>query len=459
MVLAGELSRLCLICIAIVEFALSAPTAAGAVLAPKALRVSSLRTIPLSRASWFWSSAPLYDMGDTLAPATPVPATLAEHAQASWYDPPRDPSTRFAIERDLNPVLTAEDGGGDLHNVLEMNLQPPTGQSGLTASNWAGLTQSLSTVGYDFSSLRYLEIWVNDFTPNHALTQAKLHIDLGQVSEDAFWNPSSPPNGRLDTEDKNGDGRLDINSVDNLTDEDTGLDGLHDSEEPGYTGPGSDPNHDDYAYDRNNAGDYSRINGTERNGTGDPNARVDTEDLDRDGYLDTQNDYFEATIDLADTNYVAIDVPRDYANNPDVVGTIRADNGWRLFRIPVSGTAVQERELRELGLRPACPALAERHGGFGDDPNRRNRSCGSGLQPVVVGCSVPHLPESGQRRGDVFDSAATSWARSTPALRSPGSPRQRVVRRIHAGGIADAHLGGQGCQRAQGSVRPVSLPA
>ncbi len=146
MVLAGELSRLCLICIAIVEFALSAPTAAGAVLAPKALRVSSLRTIPLSRASWFWSSAPLYDMGDTLAPATPVPATLAEHAQASWYDPPRDPSTRFAIERDLNPVLTAEDGGGDLHNVLEMNLQPPTGQSGLTASNWAGLTQSLSTV-------------------------------------------------------------------------------------------------------------------------------------------------------------------------------------------------------------------------------------------------------------------------------------------------------------------------
>ena len=273
-------------------------------------------------------------------PTTPVPVTVAEHAQATWYNPPRDPSTRYAIERDLNPILTDEEGGGDLHSVLEVSFQPPTGQSGLTASNWAGLTQSLSTVDRDFSSLRYLEIWVNDFTPNHALTQAKLHIDLGQVSEDAFWDPSNPPNGRLDTEDKNGDGRLDINSSNNTIDEDTGLDGIHDVDEPGYNPPlDVDPNHDDYAYDRNNAGDYSRINNTERNAIGDPNARVDTEDLDRDGYLGTQNNYFEATIDLADTNYVAIDVPRDYANNPDVVGSIRADNGWRLFRIPMSGAA------------------------------------------------------------------------------------------------------------------------
>ena len=294
----------------------------------------------LSRTQWFWSSTPEFDTGDSLSPTTPVPNDVADHSIVSWYNPPKtDPDvTHYAIERDLKPILKDEEGGGDLHNVLEMNFQPPSGQSGLVQPNWGGVTQSLGVVGQDFSKLSYLEIWVNDFTPDHALTQGKLHIDFGTVSEDAFWDPNNPPNGTLDTEDKSNDGRLDINSDNKAIDEDTGLDGIHDVDETGYNPPlNVDPNRDDYGYNREGRPeDYSRINNTEGNATGDPNARPDTEDLNRDSYLDRTNNYFEATVDLSESTFVAIDVPRDYAHDPAVVGSIKPSNGWRLFRIPLN---------------------------------------------------------------------------------------------------------------------------
>ena len=91
--------RLSLISIVSAGLALTPQTAAAASLSlPHA---SSSRTIPLSRMSWFWGSAPLYDTADTLVPGAPVSVTVAEHAQVAWYNPPRDPSARYAIERDL----------------------------------------------------------------------------------------------------------------------------------------------------------------------------------------------------------------------------------------------------------------------------------------------------------------------------------------------------------------------
>src|SRR5439155_19956692 len=155
-----------------------------------------------------------------------------------------------------------------------------------------------------------------------------LHIDFGRVSEDALWERNALPNDRLDTEDKNGDTKLD-------KDEDTGLDGLHNEQEPGFTGA-NDPNGDDYHYTTGSP-DYSGINGTENNSKDDPNGRPDTEDLNLDGHLDKDNDYFEATVDLSDTTYVAVDVARDYPGHPVV--TKNPNNGWRLFRIPLDGPA------------------------------------------------------------------------------------------------------------------------
>jgi len=188
------------------------------------------------------------------------------------------------------------------------------------------VTQPLSRTGQDLSRTRFIEIWVNDKTDIHTQTHGKLHIDFGRVSEDAFWQTDSLPNGRLDTEDRNCDTKLDDG-------EDTGLDGVFNKDEAGYTGAaGNDPRGDDYHYDPNNPTDYSGINGTELN------ARVDTEDLDLNCRLDTVNSYFEATVDLSDAAYVAVDVARDYAGTPVVIAA-QHTNGWRLFRIPLDSPA------------------------------------------------------------------------------------------------------------------------
>ena len=290
-------------------------------------------TIGLSRTQWFWSSTPLSDMGDS-ATATPVPIlpAVATHSLLQWYN------ARGVKEHDLKPILKNEEGGDAERTVLEMNVLLPRHEQIMGPEDWTGVTQSISTAGQDFSRLKYVEIWVNDFTPDHALTPGKLHIDFGRVSEDAFWNPDTIPNGQLDTEDTNGDGKLDRGETSDVPFEDTGLDHLRDPQEPGYdpdTNP--DPDGDDYHFDSGAAKlEYSGINGTEGNGEGLPNARPDTEDLNRDGYGNFQNDYFSATIDLSDSTYVAVDVRRDYAGEslPDNV-VIAPDNGWRMFRIPL----------------------------------------------------------------------------------------------------------------------------
>lgn len=273
-------------------------------------------SLPLARSAWIWSSVPVGQ-----------DASLLSHARLEWYN------ARHVRERDLRPDLHSYEGGDNERQVLELKVKPPVGEATLGSEDWTGVALPLSGVGPDLTKVQYIEIWINDFTPDHSTTPGTLKVDLGRVSEDSFWDPNNLPNGRLDTEDKNRDGRLD--GVSQLFGEDTGLDGLFDEEEPGYdpsTNP--DPNGDDYAYTFD-SGDYSRINNFEQNGGDDPSARPDTEDLNRNGIADLDNAYFEATIDLSDTQYVAVDVPQAYAGNPDV----KPDNGWRLFRIPASESA------------------------------------------------------------------------------------------------------------------------
>ena len=299
-------------------------------------------TIGLGRLSWFWSSVPVnrrkpLKFGSTPADSaiTAVSSALTDHAGLEWFNPRPDGPTA-SQEWDLKPVLKESEGGDNNHQVLEFNVKVPPGATAMDDADWTGITQSLSTVGQDFSRVRFVELWVNDFTVRHDSTKAYLHLSLGRVSEDAFWDPINFPNNRLDTEDRNFDGKLDLGSGENDPNfEDTGLDGIVNKNEPGYdaaTNP--DPNQDNYNYDvRNNPDDFSTINRFERNGLGEANARPDTEDLNRNTIPDFSNNYFEASIDLADTQFVAIDVPVLYAGNSNV----KADNGWRLFRIPITG--------------------------------------------------------------------------------------------------------------------------
>lgn len=303
-------------------------------------------TVGLGRLSWMWSSVPVnrreparYDsLGDSTftPPITPVSSLVTDHAGLEWFNPRPDAPTA-AQEWDLKPILKKDaEGGENNHQVLELNVKAPNDTTAIDAADWTGITQSLSTVGQDFSRVRFVEIWVNDFTARHDSTKALLHMSLGRISEDAFWSRTEPPNLKLDSEDKNFDGRLDLgNGEDDPNFEDTGLDGVLSKNEPLYDAVANpDPNQDDYTYDvRSNADDFSTINNFERNGGGEANARPDTEDLNRNTIEDFNNNYFEATIDLADTQFVAIDVPVVYAGHENV----DANNGWRLFRIPVTG--------------------------------------------------------------------------------------------------------------------------
>ncbi|MDI6808986.1 MAG: cell surface protein SprA [Candidatus Eisenbacteria bacterium] len=262
----------------------------------------------VSRYGWFHSSVP-----------PRVPSNIEKVARLAWYNPPT-----AVKDRDLRPQLRPEEGDNPIA-VLEFHLLPRLG--GIDPQ-WAGVTQIISRGGEDLTKAQFLEVWVNDFSPldRASLVGKKLHIDLGSVSEDAVWRPDSLPNAKLDTEEKRvPDGILDA-------DEDTGLDGVFtkDEREIWKYGTADDPHGDDYP---TGTIDYWKINGTEGN------QRLDTEDLNLNGYLDTGENFFEFSIDLGDPEkYVKTDVYRDFHSQyPSVVGP---ENGWRLFQIPISPEAV-----------------------------------------------------------------------------------------------------------------------
>lgn len=172
-----------------------------------------------------------------------------------------------------------------------------------------GVMRPFSYGSYDQTRARFLELWVRG-------DGAKLHIDLGQISEDI------DSDGILDTEDKLSEGQRDGILDDN---EDTGLDGMFNSQEKDNFPDLDDPSGDNWSYsdktgERNK---YTQINGTEGN-RDDPDRgkRPDTEDINYNGSLDQANNYFEFTVDLSadtttDSNYVK--------------GTYH--NGWRLYRL------------------------------------------------------------------------------------------------------------------------------
>ncbi|MDZ7262295.1 MAG: cell surface protein SprA, partial [candidate division KSB1 bacterium] len=237
-----------------------------------------------------------------------------------WYNPYRQvPIKEIWPGRDVNPNVPQ-----GVH-VLVLEFTPADSSAGLfpfpPENSWAGLQRYLSAGYADQSESKFLEVWVKG-------DHGTLHIDLGQISEDVI------PNGKLDTEDKL------VNQIRNgILDagEDVGLDGM----------PGRDPDdfwdifplkapnglrdwgeplsYDDWHY-TGASEEYSHINGTEGNERDGDAVRVpDTEDINGNGGLDTQNDYFEYSFSLdknsPDTIYIAGGKGNPY--------------GWRLYRLPL----------------------------------------------------------------------------------------------------------------------------
>jgi hypothetical protein len=280
-------------------------------------------SLDLSRLRWFYSSYPSGLVQDVLLKGA-----------IQWYNPREERRVRAD---DLQPELTSVEAD-DAVESIEIDFDPRNGSS----ESWAGLTQSVSSAGADFSRKQYLEFWVNDeFTDTEGQQwfyrdiqnnpdSATIYIDVGTISEDAMWSINALPNFQLDTEDQNGDQQLDDSD---FLDEDTGLDGIFSANEEGPIQTGvsseSDPNGDDYDFepdwDDRRADKFARINGTEEND------RLDSEDLDRDGILATSNHYYQYKINLADPHSKFL---------VDEVTEVGLPTGWRRYRIPVRGAAV-----------------------------------------------------------------------------------------------------------------------
>jgi len=246
-------------------------------------------SLEIRRTIWHLSSAP-------------PDKTQENRGRLIWYNPYDKVPVR---EIWPNKEVAAEESKT---NVLVLSLADTSGFHGTNA--WGGVMRYIPSGYQDQSTAKFFEVWVRG-------EEGKVHFNFGSVNEDINGNDI------LDSEDKpiNGirDGIL-------TTEEDIGIDGLPDSLEPGYNGS-NDPNSDNWAWNSDNPYDYSKINGTEGNAR-DPEGgnKPDTEDLSGNDFLDTYNNYYEFTIDLASDEF---EVPGTRAY---IEGT---DEKWRMYRIPI----------------------------------------------------------------------------------------------------------------------------
>ncbi len=224
-------------------------------------------------------------------PASPPSGYSWEDTRLLWWYV----KDREVLEEDILPAAEPGPGEGFI-SVLEVDVREFRHTPLDEARGWAGIQCLLSETGEDLSMYEFLEIWLRQKQGE----AGRIHIDVGAVSEDFYrpWRADS-----LHTEDKDGDGEL--SAVEN-----TGYDGVPD----GYIG--DDP-YDNYGYDPADPDSvrYARINGTEQ----DPSQAPDTEDMDKDGILDTEEVHFRFSLDIPDTAY-----------------RVHSAGEWAIYRIPLA---------------------------------------------------------------------------------------------------------------------------
>ncbi len=235
-----------------------------------------------NRTNWHFGSVP--DTKDT-----------SDLGMIYWYSP-----NDWFRKGDLNPNLP-ENERDDNIQVMSFVIDPQNDDP----NSYVSVQQCFSTTGMDFSEFRFLEIWVYG-------DRGSVHFDLGyNIPEDIARRTGNNDtiagyNNKLNTEDLNSNGILEQN-------EDVGLDNI----------AGLDANHvhgdewnDDYPSNVQPS-TYRNLKGTENND------RLDTEDLNNDGILNTSNDFIEYTIQPGGSQFLEID----------------RGNGWRLYKIPLQDSS------------------------------------------------------------------------------------------------------------------------
>jgi hypothetical protein len=136
--------------------------------------------ISLTRTAWSWASAPF--LGDGYVMDNPAdmrsfdPEDRVEAVR--WFLP------RTRVERRmLNPDLINQERG-ETQQAMDLYLRA---ENGWQAESWGGIMRGISRTGTDLSKAQFVEIWVNDRQPELAERRGRLHLDFGYISEDGFW--------------------------------------------------------------------------------------------------------------------------------------------------------------------------------------------------------------------------------------------------------------------------------
>ena len=265
-------------------------------------------TFWVERSAWTISSIPVDAQIDSV------------RGRIRWYNPELNHGVPV---QDVHPNRVVNSQAPNILPSLTLRFDPDT-LSAYPAHSWGGIMRYLGEGYADLSHDQFLEFWLQ-LPPN---TEGRLVIDLGKISEDAL------PNGRMDTEDRPvgggpcaspqqecGNGLLDRNP-----DEDTGLDqvfGVDPSDSAFWNGEDRPkvPSWDDWSYNPQD-GNPEQVNGTERNRNAEGGGYPDTEDLNNDDFLNTGNNYFSYSMEIADSTWW-------------MVGGFDNVYHWRQVRIPI----------------------------------------------------------------------------------------------------------------------------
>jgi len=275
------------------------------------------KIIPIGNSYGNWSDLSVPDKMVSLIGLTKL-QQMAYKAKTFWYNVLPSDVTVPQIFGDRKKVATNNQQITVLDLVVRptqrgtYNYHPNTNFETQPENNWGGMMKSLSSSANNLveQNINSIQFWmkVEPGTPR----DAKLTLDLGEISEDVI------PNRKLDTEDKNQNDLLDQG-------EDTGIDGIDDAEErASITDAFPDPSNDNFKIGTGvNPDNYVEINGTQGNAILSDLGRVpDTEDLNHNFTLDLANNYFRYEISL------------DTSSANKFIGG-RGENGWFQYKIPL----------------------------------------------------------------------------------------------------------------------------
>jgi len=270
--------------------------------------------ISMIRRVWYESSPPI-------DPDTEMRLSPSDATEFYWYNASRTPQQGFLIstKQDLNPRLDDRENSS-ITSLFIKAVDPQPGE-------WCGVMTGFPGGGLDLTTAQYLEIWVNDYDTSMVNRGGTLHIDFGKIDED-FYKPNE---NMLNDEDKP--------PYTWTSDEDTGFEG----ETCTYPKRLDESTWDDAL------GIFTGINCRGENGI------HDSEDLNKNGRLDTINAYYTLELNLAQSAF--IDVQRDYPKDKYAEYWNKDENNknkaWRMYRLDLSKAKL----VSPTGAKPRWDAI------------------------------------------------------------------------------------------------------